>query len=161
MFTTQNLSLQIRICNDTTLWHRHGSILVQVMTCCLTAPSHYLKQHRLIINEACWLLAGGIITQMVIQVIHYLYKWFQNYIFENTALRGQWVKHQFLTRIYDLFSLSVVCINGAGLQPCIWDRCSWFPHWKATSFRQGEIKAIKTYAMLSWIQVIKIWERRE
>ena len=34
------------------IWrHRSGSILAQVMACCLTAPSHYLKQCWLLINE--------------------------------------------------------------------------------------------------------------
>ena len=37
------------------IW-RHGtrSILTQVMACCLTAPSHYLKQCWLIIGEVPW-----------------------------------------------------------------------------------------------------------
>ena len=33
--------------SDTIWWQRSGSILAQVMACCLTAPSHYLNQ--------CWL----------------------------------------------------------------------------------------------------------
>ena len=32
--------------------HRPGSTLAQVMTCCLTAPSHYLNQ--------CWLIINGV-----------------------------------------------------------------------------------------------------
>ena len=37
------------------IWrHRSGSILAQVMACCLTAPSHYLKQCLLIISEVLW-----------------------------------------------------------------------------------------------------------
>ena len=35
------------------------SILVQVMACCPMAPSHYLNQHWLIINEAVWHLFQG------------------------------------------------------------------------------------------------------
>ena len=34
--------------------NRSGSTLVQVMACCLTAPSHYLKQCWLIISEVWW-----------------------------------------------------------------------------------------------------------
>ena len=34
--------------SETLRWHRSGSILVQVMACCLTAPNHYLNQ--------CWLI---------------------------------------------------------------------------------------------------------
>ena len=33
---------------------RSGSSLAQVMACCLTAPSHYLNQWWLIINEVQW-----------------------------------------------------------------------------------------------------------
>ena len=37
------------------LWrHRSGSTLVQVMACCLTAPSHYLNQCWLIISRVQW-----------------------------------------------------------------------------------------------------------
>ena len=32
-------------------WDRSGSTLAQVMACCLTAPSHYLNQCRLITNR--------------------------------------------------------------------------------------------------------------
>ena len=34
--------------------HRTWSTLVQVMACCLTAPSHYLKQFWFIISEVLW-----------------------------------------------------------------------------------------------------------
>ena len=38
-----------------TIWRqRSGSTLAQVMTCCLTAPSHYLNQCWLIISEVQW-----------------------------------------------------------------------------------------------------------
>ena len=33
------------------IWHRSGSALAQVMTCCLMAPSHYLNQCWLIIHR--------------------------------------------------------------------------------------------------------------
>ena len=37
------------------IWHhRAWSTLVQVMACCLTAPSHYLNQCWLIISEVLW-----------------------------------------------------------------------------------------------------------
>ena len=37
------------------IWRqRSGSTLAQVMTCCLTAPSHYLNQCWLIISEVQW-----------------------------------------------------------------------------------------------------------
>ena len=37
------------------IWqHRSGSILAQVMACCLTAPSNYLNRYWLIIGEVLW-----------------------------------------------------------------------------------------------------------
>ena len=37
------------------IWHhRSGSTLVQVMACCLTAPSHYLNQCWLILSKNQW-----------------------------------------------------------------------------------------------------------
>ena len=38
--------------SDSIWHHRTWSTLVQVMTCCLTAPSHYMNQCWLIISEA-------------------------------------------------------------------------------------------------------------
>ena len=35
-------------------WHRSGSILAQVMACCLMAPAYYLNQCWLIIIEVLW-----------------------------------------------------------------------------------------------------------
>ena len=40
--------------SDAIWWHRSGSTLAQVRACCLTAPSHYLNQCRLIISEVLW-----------------------------------------------------------------------------------------------------------
>ena len=45
--------------NNAISWHRSRSTLAQVKACCLMAPSHYLNQCWLIINEACWYLAEG------------------------------------------------------------------------------------------------------
>ena len=43
-----------------TIWrHRSGSILAQVMACCLTAPSHYLNQCWLIISKVLWHSSEG------------------------------------------------------------------------------------------------------
>ena len=40
--------------SDAIWWHRSGSTLAHVMTCCLTAPRHYLSQYWLVISEAEW-----------------------------------------------------------------------------------------------------------
>ena len=39
---------------DTILWHRSGSTLDHVKTCCLMAPRHYLSQCWLIISKVQW-----------------------------------------------------------------------------------------------------------
>ena len=40
--------------SDTIWWQRSGSTLVQVMACCLTAPSYYLNHCWLIISKVQW-----------------------------------------------------------------------------------------------------------
>ena len=77
-------------------WHRSVSTLVQVMACCLTAPSHYLNQ--------CWNLIIVIISQVLWHSpeINFtgsaeatiLYFEFENHTSEITAKssRDQWVK---------------------------------------------------------------------
>ena len=40
--------------SDDTWQQRSGSTLVQVMACCLEAPSHYLNKYWLIISEVQW-----------------------------------------------------------------------------------------------------------
>ena len=37
--------------SDTLWWHKSGSTLTQIMTCCMKAPSHCLNQRWLIISE--------------------------------------------------------------------------------------------------------------
>ena len=47
-----------------TIWrHGIGSTLVQVMACCLTAPSHYLNQCWLIISKVQWHSSDGNFTR--------------------------------------------------------------------------------------------------
>ena len=78
--------------SDIIWWHRSGSALVQVMACCLKAPSHYPDQCWLIINEACWHLADGNFTETVLEITHK--KVSGNDLFENTAPspRDLWVE---------------------------------------------------------------------
>ena len=49
--------------NDAICRHRSGSILAQVMACCLTAPSHYLNQCWLIISKVQWHSSKGNFTR--------------------------------------------------------------------------------------------------
>ena len=44
------------------LYNRTWSTFVQIMACCLTAPSHYLNQCRLITTENLWHLPEGNFT---------------------------------------------------------------------------------------------------
>ena len=73
--------------NDFLWQHRCGSILAQVMACCLMAPSHYLNQ--------CWRIIKGVLWQShesndPATIVN---DKFENYIFKFTATspRGQWV----------------------------------------------------------------------
>ena len=69
----------------------YGSTLVQVMACCLTAPSHYLDQRWLFFCKV-WHLAKGVI---IIWRSGDTNKWnkIKHCIFKNAYLspRGQWV----------------------------------------------------------------------
>ena len=56
------------------IWqHRSGSTLDQVMACCLTAPSHYLAQCWLIINEVLWNSPKGNLTGIALSID--IYPW--------------------------------------------------------------------------------------
>ena len=50
-------------------WYRSGSILAQVMDCCLTAPSHYLNQFWLIINVFCGIHLRAILPEALMNFI--------------------------------------------------------------------------------------------
>ena len=53
------------------IWrHRSGSILAQVMACCLTAPSHHLNQCWLIVSTDQWRLSKGNSTRDTPAIIH-------------------------------------------------------------------------------------------
>ena len=84
------LIISLRL-SDTIWWHRSGSTLAQVLTCCLTAPSHYLNQ--------CWLLINGVLwhSPMTNFIGRYQFiKWVEKYTckISSTSPRGQWVKCQ-------------------------------------------------------------------
>ena len=77
--------------SDATWWYRSGSTLVQVMACCLTAPSHYLNQCGLIISEVVWHSPEGNFTENAEDI--YPSNEFETYKFNITATysRDQWV----------------------------------------------------------------------
>ena len=64
-------------------WHRSGTTLAQVMACCLTAPSHYLNQHWLLIIGFCGIHMRAILQRVTKVTI--LYNKFEKYTFKITA----------------------------------------------------------------------------
>ena len=113
--------------------HRSGSTLVQVLACCLTAPSHYLNQCWLIISEVLWHAPQRNFT--AIDQVDILYNELENYNFEITAtsLRGQWVKDcivQWL--LYARFTADVSSLScestqfrGHFIQVSYWQHAKW------------------------------------
>ena len=74
------------------IWrHRSGSILVQVMACCLTAPSHYLNQCWLIVSKALWHSSEGNFSRDNSAINHL--NLFENHSskIQSKPTRGQWV----------------------------------------------------------------------
>ena len=53
--------------SDAIWWQGSGSTLVQVMACCLMAPSHYPNQYWLIISEVQWHSPEGNFTRDITQ----------------------------------------------------------------------------------------------
>ena len=77
------------------IWqYKSGSTLVQVMACCLTAPSHYQGQCWFIIIEAPWHFTLNNFTETALDIVYY--NVFENYISENIAAspRSQWIKYE-------------------------------------------------------------------
>ena len=78
------------------IWHhRTGSTLVQVMSCCLMATSHYLIQYWLVISEVLWHSPGSIFTFIGHAVI--LYSNYENDTFHIIVISPscQWVNGVF------------------------------------------------------------------
>ena len=74
------------------IWpHRSGSTLVQVIACCLTAPSHYLNQCWLIISKIQWHSSQGNFTRYILAINHICL--LENYLSKISVKspRGQWV----------------------------------------------------------------------
>ena len=79
--------------SDAIWWHRSGSTLAQVMACCLTAPSHYLNQCWLIINEVQWHSYLSNFTTNASTISHWnlFEKCMSKISFK--SFRGHWVNH--------------------------------------------------------------------
>ena len=68
--------------SDAIQWHRFGSSLAQLMTCCLTVSSHYLNRCWLNIGEVLWHLPIIIFSGNVQDIC----RWYE---FETTSSRLQ------------------------------------------------------------------------
>ena len=129
--------------SDFYIWHcRSWSTLVQVMACCLTAPSHYLNQCWLIISKVLWHSSEDIIIRFEDTN---QYSKIEYYIFEITlrSPRGQWVKCQDICKKSDdkvwVSQIGGSALDGVNFQ--IWDQvklhcwmtrfhdCIWLYHW--------------------------------
>ena len=84
---------------DAIWWHRSWSILVQVMACCLTAPSHYLNQLLHFISKILYHLPVSNFTLSAQTTI--LHNEFENYNSRTiaTSPRGQWVNQHSLSEM--------------------------------------------------------------
>ena len=84
--------------SDIIWWHRFGSILAQVMACCLTAPGHYLNQCWLIISMVQWHSYEGSFTRDTSAIDHQnqLENYSSNIYFESP--RGQWVNSPYIVQ---------------------------------------------------------------
>ena len=68
--------------SDIIWWQRSGSILAQVMACCLMATSHYLNQYWLIIEEVQNSIEGipqdipqPVITKIRLRITYLKFNW--------------------------------------------------------------------------------------
>ena len=95
--------------SDATWWQRSGSILAQVMACCLTTPSHYLNQHWLIISE-------DLQHSPEVNFTQYIYPWHE---FENHSPETQ-------------FPMVPVGTKRAASMPNISAICCWKAEWKGS-----------------------------
>ena len=98
-----------------TIWrHKSGSKLAHVIACCLTAPSHYLKQCWLIISKVQLHSSGCNFTRDVSAISHW--NWLENHLskFLFKSPWGQWVnfrKHSMCLHFKAsfIFEMTQVC----------------------------------------------------
>ena len=106
-----------------TIWRRRsGSTLVQVMACCLTAPSHYLNQCWLIINEVQWQSPKGNHNVHKRYLGHQKLNYLEIYLYKISlwSPRGEWVKtgsHAPLSRPITTSNLTYLNVQSPGC-PC-------------------------------------------
>ena len=90
---------------DVIWWHRSGSILAQVMTCCLTVPSHYLNQcwlTWLIISGSCGIHHATILQEAQISMLKIALLKLQQHLLRHSGLI-YWASTKWLTSCRWLF----------------------------------------------------------
>ena len=95
--------------SDAIWWQRSGSILVQVMACCLTAPNHYQNQCWLIISKVQWHSSEDNFTWDTLAINH------TKIILKKISFkspRGQGVKGSALE--FENYSLKITSISPRG-----------------------------------------------
>ena len=122
-----------------------GRTLVQVMACCLMAPSHYLNQCWLIITKEQWHSSDGSFTRDAPAINHSNY--FENHLYKILlkSVRGQWVKGPYswvitLTDIMSQNKLGVVMNNTKNLMPPIVTQT----HYSDMTWVLGRLKSLAT-----------------
>ena len=88
------------------MWrHRSGSAFVQVIACCLTAPSHYPNKWWLIIKGLLWHAPEAIPQEMLMILIHNVFR-VDAFKITMTFLWGHWVNDSwppFHVQYWDLY----------------------------------------------------------
>ena len=81
-------------------YHRTWSTLVQVLTCCLTAPSHYLNQYwlPLIISPVLW-HSLMVISQLTLKISIHDMKITNSILQPHLPGSNELIQHQFITSI--------------------------------------------------------------
>ena len=106
------------------IWrHRSGSILVQVMACCLTAPSHHLNQWLLLLSEVLWHSPDSNFTSAQITILCIE---FENYPLKITV-EPLWKGQEILTKVAKF---------GPFPRTIFYKSCLFYPSWQATSFER-------------------------
>ena len=92
------------------IWrHRSGKTLTQIMTCCLTAPNHYLNQCWLVMSEALGLHTGAISQETMISIFVMSFKMYKLLLqphFQGASQLTHWgrVKHICVSKLTTISS---------------------------------------------------------
>ena len=111
------------------IWQRRsGSTLSQVISYCLMAPSHYLNQDSLIINEVLWHSPGGIFIPMLDMTLKHSNVRLQPYLPGTNELSRMHVVSQLQNCINYCFIIKYVltwpkCTTTLNINKCMHTSC--------------------------------------